>query len=239
MPAFKFLRSRKGYLGIEEVKEFAPSKTYSAGILLEFDNAGKLVQVTSQTSRPQYVLTSDITTTANGGERGIVKDIGWGDAIWKVGFTPQINGLVAQSGGSTSVIRVLADQAYSANDFRGGRVFVKEQNKIAIITASSSAAGAGSNLDLTITSAVTPLDASINGMNNLFPAKGALLPADPVGSTIYATPLGTGVLASKLAATTFDSISQAIADKTGGFGQIMGVNLHDFRNPFLEVCFVN
>lgn len=237
---FSFHKSRKGGEGIQFVYEQAPSVTIADGFLCDFGTDGKLKAVASQTARPQAVLKKASTSTANGGERAETLDIGWSDTIWSVPFVPQLNGVVAQAGGSASVIRVLSDAAYNADDWKGGTVYIKELGLIATITASGAPSGAGQNLDLTITSAIKPQDAEISGMNGLFATgAGKLLSGDPVGNTIYATPLGRDVLAAKLKASTFDTISQVIADQTGGFAQIMGVGLSNYTNPFLLVCFTN
>lgn len=227
-----FHKSRTGGRLLPVEYEMAPSITIANSIPLKFGLDGKLTPISAIADRPDAVSLADKTSTANGGEQALVGDIGFTESEWKCFITPLLNGVVAQAGGSTSTIIVLGDAAYSANDWRGGQVYIKEWNLLAIISASSACSGAGQPMTFTITSAYQPTDATISGepFNNL--PKGALLPAAPDGKTIYATPLGRQVTAAKFH-TGFQTISQLIADRTGGYFKVMGVNLAQWRNPYV------
>lgn len=233
--SFVFERSRRGGLGVQLQYEGEPSTQFNAGAPCKFGTDGKLTPCSAQTDRPQAVNQASILTTAGGGEAPLVMDIGWTDSIWKAFITPKLNGVTAQTGGSTSTVIVLSDAAYSANDWVGGQVFIKELNMFATITASTSTSGASQNMTLTFTCAYVVGQKYQSGPP--FAGTGQLLPKVPDGLTIYATPLGLNVAAAKLIATTFDTVSQVIADKTGGYIQIIEVVLSAYANPYVRCIF--
>lgn len=233
-PNFQWLKSLTGASAVIRNHEMEPSLSLIDGMLLEFAATSKVQQISNVANLPIGVCAGNADSTANGGESTKVLDIGLDDSIWKCYITPKLNGVVALAGGSTSTIKVPSDAAYNANDWKGGYVYIKEMGLVAKITASDNPSGAAQPMTFTITSALKPH--SISGESDLFPASGALLPSAPDGMTIYATPLGQTIAAAKLT-SDFKTISQLIADKTGGHAQILEVHLEARTNPYLVVFF--
>lgn len=235
---FEFDRSRKGGLGVDTFYEGEASTAFLYGVPCKFDANGKLSPIAAQTDRPQGIAKYPVTTTATGGETILLQDIGWTDSIWKAYIVPQLNGVTAQTGGSTTSVIVLSDQAYAAGAWIGGQVFIKELNMFATITASTVTTGSGQPMTLSFTTAYTASGGTrVNSGVPPFAALGQVLPKVPDGLTIYATPLGLNVAAAKFDAATLSTISQAIADKTGGYFQVLEVVLSAYSNPYVRGTF--
>lgn len=213
MSNWKFHASLKGGYPVlrsgKDAMEMLPSVTIAAGDPLIFDATGKVKKCTAKTDLPLYVAAETKTSTATGGEKIEVYEIGRGDLIWKVLFTPLYKNQVASAGGSTtSIILPSAPETYSANDWRGGKIFCVETRQLLTITASDNPS-AGNPLTLTVTQPLT---------------------STSVGKTFHATFLGFDDTAVQLKGTVFDEPSQTIAEITGGKLRMMDVNL-----PYNEI----
>lgn len=204
MPSFQFSgESRNGTKPWPRQFEMNASATITIGDLLIPTTTGKLIKVAAQDARPEFVANETKTATATGGEEIEVVDIGRAAMIWRVGFTPTVNNLLGQADGTTLIGEVIAPATYNADDYKGGKLYCKEYNETRTITASE-AKTSGNAMELTVSQ----------------PFSGTT-----VGKTLSATPLGLDVLAAKLIATNYNTISQVIADLTGGYAQIIRVDM--------------
>lgn len=214
MPIFQFSgESRNGTKPWTRPFEMSPSITLSIGDLLIPTTTGKLIKVAAQDARPEFVANETKTSTATGGEEIEVVDILRAAGIWKVGFTPMFASKTAGSGTTTSILLSDASLNFSANDWRGGKIYCHSTGEQRTITASSTSGSGPYDTTFTVTQ---PFSKTSTGL------------------IFSATPLGPDVLAAKLIATTFDTISQVIADLTGGYAQIIRV---DMRNKLLYAVF--
>lgn len=202
MPTFD--KSRTNARPIPREVELEPSITVNRDSFLIKSANGKYQAPSANTDRPQAVSVASQTSTATGGEKALTLDIGFGQHIWRVPFTPVVNRLAAQAASTTTTIKVLAPATYSANDFRGGKIYCPQTGEQATII-SSTAASSGASMDLVVSKPFSL--------------------ASTVGVLFSATPLGLTRTAVKLIATTFDAPSQVIADLTGGSLEIWDVDL--------------
>lgn len=184
--------------------EMDASTTLTIGDLLVPTTNGKLIKVAAQTTKPEFIANETKTSTATGGETIEVVDALRGGAIWVSKFTPMFADKVAGSGSATSIVLSDASLNFSSDDWKGGQIYCKETNEQRTITASSTT-GAGPYV--TTFTVTQPFSKSSTGL------------------TFSATPLGLDVLAGKLIASTFDTLSQVIADLTGGPCQVIKVDL--------------
>lgn len=215
MPSFYFSgKSRNGTRPWTEQYEIDASATITIGdLLIPSSTTGKIIKVAAQTARPEFVANETKTQTATGGETGETLDIMRGSGIWKVGFTPMFSSKTAGSGSTTSIVLSDASLNFSANDWRGGKIYCHNTGETRTITASSTSGSGPYDTTFTVTQ---PFSQTSTGL------------------VFSATPLGLDVTAAKLIATTFDTITQVIADLTGGYAQILGV---DMVNRLLYVVF--
>lgn len=182
---------------------------------------GILGQTASQTALPTHIFcnmitdstmmrpgTQNLTTTL--GEKGLAVPVGAvAGGLSPLNFwtpltgnsVPTINGTAANANSSTT--SVLVTFTGSTNDFATGTVYIPSLQQHRTITADTVSGGVH-------TFTVTP----------------AFSRAVTTGDTVIAVPFSAGSIGVKLAPTvSYQGISTAVADKTGGHVNIYGVIL--------------
>lgn len=172
-------------------------------------SSGKAIKCTSQTDKPDFIFAEDKESDAD--DLVMVRVIPTIRGFRRIStiFTPLVNGLAAQSNASDTVVKVALTDG-SADDLNGGLVYIPELDECRNILDSSYSSNV---VTLTV---LTPFKRAVT-----------------TGDTVVVVPFNVGY-SPKLKATTFDSISSAIADKNNGYCKIHKV---DMKRKRAKVCF--
>lgn len=196
-------------------------------------------QASAQTSLPTHIFVNMITDstllrpaatnlTTTLGEKGLMVPVGSGVAGGFAPFNfytplignsvPPINGVAANSNSTTTTVLVTASG--SSNDYATGTIYVPSLQQQRTITADTVSGGIH-------TFTVTP------GFSR----------AVTTGDTVIVVPFSPGSVGVKLAPTVvYQGVSTAVADKTGGHVNIMGVVLgpvYEGPNQGNSIAFIN
>lgn len=191
MSGFSFKRTRGGdgddYLRRDA--QLAASQTVLKGDALILENGELRVATASDTSYIDCIAAQDMTSSTTDIKKPMTIAARGAGNVFEDTITPLLSSVTATGGSTTTAI--VPTSGLSSNDLRYGFVYCKELNEQRVISASTATSGGVSTLTV-----VEPFSRAI-----------------AAGDTISAIPFGVGAdpkLASK------NSISSAVADKTGG-----------------------
>lgn len=172
-------------------------------------SSGKAIKCSGQTDKPDFIFAE--AKVSGAADLVLVRVIPTlrGFRRFSTIFTPLVNGLAAQSGSSETVVKVALTDG-SADDLNGGLVYIPELDEVRNILDSSYS----SNV-VTIT-VLTAFSRAIT-----------------VNDTVVVVPFNVGY-SPKLKSSTFDTISNAIADKNNGYCKLHKI---DMKRKRAKVCF--
>jgi hypothetical protein len=210
MAGFEFVRSVGGQRDIPVKRQMVASGTITKGDGLEF-SSGKLQRANAQTDKPLFIAAEDATSTSTSQTLVAMYPHGAGQNIFRVAFTPLVDGLACQSNASTTTVKVALTDG-SSSDLVGGLVYVVELDQYRVITANTYSSNV---VTITVAEAFTT--------------------APTTTHTCRVVPFGFGTTALKLdSSNPHKAISNAIADLTGGNVRIWDV---DMKRKVAEVVF--